>query len=35
MAKNMKRRRRALEKEGRLEEAQAYDFIPTTFVLPR
>jgi tubulin polyglutamylase TTLL9 len=35
MAKNMKRRRRALEKEGRLEEAQSYDFIPTTFVIPR
>ena len=35
MAKNMKRRRRALEKEGRTEEAAAYDFIPTTFVLPR
>lgn len=35
MAKNMKRRRRVLEKEGRHEEAQLYDFIPTTFVLPR
>jgi len=35
MAKNMKKRRRALEKEGRVEEAAAYDFIPTTFVLPR
>lgn len=35
MAKNMKKQRRALEKEGRYEEAQAYDFIPTTFVLPR
>lgn len=35
MAKNMKKRRRALEKEGRLEEAAAYEFIPTTFVLPR
>lgn len=35
MAKNMKKRRRALEKEGRYEEAQAYEFIPTTFVLPR
>ncbi len=35
MAKNMKRRRRALEKEGRLEEAQSYDFIPTSFVIPR
>ena len=35
LAKNIKRRRRALEKEGRLEEAQSYDFAPTTFVLPR
>ena len=35
MAKNLKRRRRALEKEGRVEEAQSYDFIPTSFVLPR
>lgn len=35
MAKNMKRRRRALEKECRFEEAATYDFIPTTFVLPR
>ena len=35
MAKNLKRKRRALEKEGRQEEALQYDFIPTTFVLPR
>lgn len=35
MAKNMKRQRRNLEKEGRYEEAQSYEFIPTTFVLPR
>ena len=35
MAKNIKKRRRLLEKEGRTEEAQAYDFIPTTFLLPR
>ena len=35
MAKNMKKRRRALEKENRREEAALYDFIPTTFVLPR
>lgn len=35
MAKNMKKRRRQLEKEGRYEEAAAYDFIPTTFMLPR
>ena len=35
MAKNLKRRRRTLEKEGKFDEAQSYDFIPTTFVLPR
>jgi len=35
MAKNMKKRRRALEKEGRLQEAELYNFIPTTFVLPK
>ena len=32
LAKNMKRTRRALEKEGRTEEAAKYDFTPTTFV---
>lgn len=35
MAKNIKKRRRALEKEGRVEEALSYDFIPSTFVLPK
>lgn len=35
MAKNLKKRRRNLEKESRFEEAASYDFIPTTFVLPR
>ena len=35
MAKNLKKKRRTLEKEGKVDEAQAYDFIPTTFVLPR
>ncbi len=35
MAKNLKKKRRSLEKEGKYEEALAYDFIPTTFVLPR
>lgn len=34
MAKNMKRRRRALQNEGKISEAESYDFIPTTFVLP-
>lgn len=35
MAKNVKRQRRTLEKEGRHEEASQYDIIPTTFLLPR
>lgn len=35
MAKNMKKKRRSLEKEGRVEEAMAYEFIPQTFLLPR
>jgi tubulin polyglutamylase TTLL9 len=35
MAKNMKKQRRMLEKEGRHQEAASYEFIPTTFVLPR
>jgi tubulin polyglutamylase TTLL9 len=35
MAKNVKRQRRNLEKEGRHEEAIQYDIIPTTFLLPR
>ena len=35
MAKNLKKRRRQLEKEGKYEDAQSFDFIPTTFVLPR
>eukprot|EP01041_Mallomonas_annulata_P008581 gene8581-17702_t len=35
MAKNMKRMRRQLEKDGRVEEAAQYNFIPNTFVLPR
>ena len=35
MAKNMKKKRRTLEKEGKAEEAMAYEFIPQTFLLPR
>lgn len=35
MAKNIKKKRRALEKEGKHEEASAFDFIPSTFLLPR
>lgn len=35
MAKNLKRKRRQLEKEGKVDEAIAYDFIPTTFLLPK
>lgn len=35
MAKNLKKRRKDLEREGRIEEAAAYEFIPTTFLLPR
>eukprot|EP00242_Pyramimonas_sp_CCMP2087_P013271 CAMPEP_0198219710 /NCGR_PEP_ID=MMETSP1445-20131203/75726_1 /TAXON_ID=36898 /ORGANISM="Pyramimonas sp., Strain CCMP2087" /LENGTH=395 /DNA_ID=CAMNT_0043897223 /DNA_START=218 /DNA_END=1405 /DNA_ORIENTATION=- len=34
MAKNLKRTKRALEKEGRLEEAAEFEFFPTTFTLP-
>mmetsp|Transcript_12148 Transcript_12148/g.18348 ORF Transcript_12148/g.18348 Transcript_12148/m.18348 type:complete len:420 (-) Transcript_12148:183-1442(-) len=35
IAKNVKRQRRALEKEGRHEEASQFDIMPTTFLLPR
>ncbi|CAE7694835.1 TTLL9, partial [Symbiodinium microadriaticum] len=35
VAKNIKRQRRQLEKEGRTEEASQYDILPTTFLLPR
>jgi len=34
MAKNLKRAKKALEKEGRLAEAAAFDFFPMTFTLP-
>lgn len=35
LAKNMKRMRRACEKEGRLEEARMYSSLPLTFVVPQ
>lgn len=35
MAKNLKRKRRQLEKDGKIEEASAYDFFPPTFCLPK
>ena len=35
LVKNLKRRKRQLDREGRHEEAEAYDFFPVTFVLPR
>ena len=34
MAKNLKRMKRALEKDGRLEEAEEYDILPTSYNLP-
>mmetsp|Transcript_44755 Transcript_44755/g.103521 ORF Transcript_44755/g.103521 Transcript_44755/m.103521 type:complete len:468 (+) Transcript_44755:112-1515(+) len=35
LVKNMKRMRRACEKDGRLEEAQKYNVCPMTFVVPQ
>lgn len=35
VAKNIKKMRRALEKEGRHDEAAQYDIMPTTYLLPR
>mmetsp|Transcript_36756 Transcript_36756/g.58921 ORF Transcript_36756/g.58921 Transcript_36756/m.58921 type:complete len:435 (-) Transcript_36756:68-1372(-) len=34
MVKNLKRMKRQLEKEGKVEEAAQFDFFPQTFVLP-
>jgi hypothetical protein len=34
LVKNLKRTKKALEKEGQLEEAARYDFFPQTYVLP-
>jgi len=35
LVKNLKRKKRALERESKPEEAENYDFSPVTFVLPR
>lgn len=35
MAKNMKKQKKILEKEGKINESLSYNFIPTTFVLPK
>lgn len=35
IAKNVKRQKRLLEKEGRHQEANQFDIMPTTFMLPR
>mmetsp|Transcript_35286 Transcript_35286/g.45277 ORF Transcript_35286/g.45277 Transcript_35286/m.45277 type:complete len:401 (+) Transcript_35286:88-1290(+) len=35
LVKNIKRKKRQLEKEGAYDEAQAYNFLPVSFVLPR
>lgn len=34
LVKNLKRMKKALEKEGQVEEASRYDFFPQTYVLP-
>ena len=34
MIKNLKRYKKALEKEGKLEEAASYNFSPLTYNLP-
>lgn len=34
MVKNLKRHKKALEREGKTGEANAYDFFPTTYNLP-
>lgn len=35
LIKNLKRKRRTLEKKGHYEEANEYEFFPVTYVLPR
>eukprot|EP01047_Picozoa_sp_COSAG01_P071932 COSAG01_NODE_11302_length_1963_cov_2.207618_1_plen_448_part_00 len=35
MVKNLKRQKKQLEREGRLEEAANFDFFPTTYVVPQ
>ena len=34
MIKNLKRQKKQLEKEGKLDEANAYNFYPMTYCLP-
>lgn len=34
MVKNLKRHKKQLEKEGKFEDANAYNFYPTTYNLP-
>ena len=34
MIKNLKRHKRLLEKEGKLDEAAGFNFFPTTYSLP-
>ena len=34
MVKNLKRHKKALEREGKTTEANSYDFFPTTYNLP-
>ena len=33
--KNLKKKKRSLEREGKHEEADEYNFAPVTFVLPK
>lgn len=35
LVKNLKRMKRTLQREGQLDQARAYDFMPLSFVLPR
>ena len=35
LVKNLKRMKRNLQRDGQLEQARAYDFMPLSFVLPR
>jgi tubulin polyglutamylase TTLL9 len=34
MIKNLKRKKKELEKDGNMQEAAAYNFFPTTYNLP-
>ena len=33
--KNLKRIKRSLQRDGQVDQARAYDFMPLSFVLPR